>query len=105
MMKRCAMYKVFRVLALAAVLLCTGEASAEVRLARIFGDGMVLQRDMAVPVWGWAKLGERVGVSFGGQEKSATADTAGKWMVRLDPMPASADPREMTVVGQNTVTV
>jgi sialate O-acetylesterase len=66
---------------------------------------MVLQRDMAVPVWGWAKAGEKVTVSFAGQQKSATADEGGKWMVRLDAMPASRSPRELTVAGENTLTL
>ena len=88
-----------------ATLLWAGATFAEVRLPKVFSDGMVLQRDMAVPVWGWAAAGEKVKVSFGGQEKSATADAGGKWMVRLDVMPASALPREMIVAGQNTVTL
>jgi sialate O-acetylesterase len=86
-------------------LLCAGETFAAVRLSRMFGDGMVLQREMAVPVWGWAKAGEKVTVSFAGQQKSVTADSGGKWMVRLDAMPASASPREMTVAGENTLTL
>ena len=86
-------------------LLWAGAAFAEVRLPNIFGDGMILQRDMAVPVWGWATAGEKVTVSFGGQEKSATADASGKWMVRLDAMPASRSPQEMTVAGRNTLTL
>jgi sialate O-acetylesterase len=105
-MTRSALRKTSCAVALAvAALLRAGEALADVRLPGIFGDGMVLQRDMAVPVWGWAKAGESVAVRFGGQEKSAAADGSGKWMVRLDAMPASGSPREMTVVGENTVTL
>ena len=33
-----------------------------------------LQRQMKVPVWGWAKPSSKVTVTFAGQEKSATAD-------------------------------
>jgi len=86
-------------------ILWTGETFAAVRLPKIFGDGMVLQRDMAVPVWGWAKAGEKVTVSFAGLQKSATAGESGKWIVRLDAMPASKTPRELTVVGENTLTL
>jgi sialate O-acetylesterase len=60
---------------------------------------MVLQRDVAVPVWGWAGAGERVTVTFAGQTKTATADAKGKWLVKLEPMPASAEPRVMEVSG------
>jgi sialate O-acetylesterase len=66
---------------------------------------MVLQRDMTAPVWGWAKAGEKVTVSFAGQQKSAVADESGAWIVRLDAMPASASPRELTVAGENKLTL
>ncbi|MGO8705759.1 MAG: sialate O-acetylesterase [Candidatus Brocadiia bacterium] len=105
-MIRWARFKPFCALVLAVgMLLWAGETFAAVRLSRIFSDGMVLQREMPVPVWGFAKAGEKVTVRFGGQEKSATADEGGKWMVRLDAMPASASPREMTVAGENTLTL
>lgn len=65
----------------------------EVRLPSIFTDHMVLQRDKAVPVWGKAAPGEEVTVEFAGQKKTTKADAAGKWMVKLDPMPANAEPQ------------
>jgi sialate O-acetylesterase len=65
----------------------------EVRLPSIFTDHMVLQRDKAVPVWGKAAPGEEVVVEFAGQKKTAKADAGGRWMVKLDPMPANAEPQ------------
>ena len=41
-----------------------------------------------MPVWGWADPGEKVTVTLGEQTKTATADAAGKWTVRLDPLKA-----------------
>jgi sialate O-acetylesterase len=69
----------------------------ELTLPAIFSDHMVLQRDRAVPVWGEAKPGEQVIVEFAGQKKTATADASGKWQVKLDPLKASAEPRELKV--------
>jgi len=69
-----------------------------VKLAAIFSDHMVLQRDRPVPVWGWSTPGDRVTVEFAGQKKTATADAAGKWTVTLDPLPVSVEPRELTAV-------
>lgn len=74
---------------------------ADVKLPAFFADHMVLQREMPVPIWGTADEGEKVTVTFAGQQKTATADTAGKWRVTLDKMPASAEPRELTVNGSN----
>ena len=36
----------------------TAPCLADARLPRVFGDDMVLQRQMPVPVWGWANAGE-----------------------------------------------
>jgi sialate O-acetylesterase len=74
---------------------------ADVRLPEIFGTDMVLQRDMKVPVWGWADAGEKVTVSFDGQIVFATADAAGKWKVELSPLKANATPSVLTVKGTN----
>ena len=71
--------------------------AADLKLAGVFTDHTVLQRDAAAPVWGAADPGEKITVSFAGQSKAATADADGKWLVRLDPLPASAEGRELTV--------
>ncbi len=72
-------------------------AGAAVRLPRIFSDGMMLQREQPVPVWGWADPGEQVTVEYAGQTKAAKADAAGKWMITLDALQANAEPRTMRV--------
>lgn len=91
-------------LALGACLLFGSHASAEVRLPSMFSDHMVLQREVTVPVWGWAAPGEAVTVSIDGQTKSAKADAAGKWSVKLDKLTAK-EPTTMTVKGSNTLTI
>ena len=69
----------------------------ELRFAKIFTDHGVLQREMPVPVWGWGTPGAKISVSFAGQTHTAVADEHGKWLVRLDPMPASSKPRVLSV--------
>ena len=68
-------------------------ASAGVKFATPFADGMVLQRDAKVAVWGEADAGEKVSVSFAGQAVTTSAGSDGRWLVRLAPMPASKDGR------------
>ena len=77
---------------------------AEVLPNPLFSDGAVLQRNIAVPVWGTAKDGEKVTVQFAGQSVSTVAKD-GKWLVRLKPLIASATPSAMQIAGENTVTV
>ncbi|MDR3227877.1 MAG: sialate O-acetylesterase [Puniceicoccales bacterium] len=72
-------------------------AAVALKLAAPFGDFMVLQRGVNVPVWGTARSGAEVSVSFAGQKKTTRADDAGKWEVRLAPLTASATGRVLAV--------
>ena len=74
---------------------------AELKLASVFAEHMVLQRDKPVGVWGWADAGETVTVSFAGQSKSATADAGGKWSLKLYALAASAEPRTLAATGKD----
>lgn len=84
---------------LAVLLLLPAAVFAQVKTATIFQSNMVLQRDMIHPVWGTAAAGEKVKVSFAGQTKETTADTNGKWMVKLDPLKMSKTGEELKVDG------
>ncbi len=75
---------------------------AEVRLPSIFGDQMVLQRNQANDLWGWADPNESVTVVLGGQRHLVTADSSGSWRVRLEPLPAGG-PHRITVQGTNQI--
>ena len=90
-----------RLLVLAAVF--ASPAVADVRVAKVFTDHMVLQRKVSAPVWGWADPAEQVQVRFGAQHKKVTADASGVWMVKLDPLKASAEGRQLSVSGNNTL--
>ncbi|MBA4189225.1 MAG: sialate O-acetylesterase [Planctomycetaceae bacterium] len=79
-------------------------ATAEVKLPAVLSSHMVLQRDVAVPVWGTAAAGEKVTVKFRDQEKIATADKDGKWAVKLDALKAGG-PDMLTVTGTNSVSL
>lgn len=72
-------------------------------MPNIFGSHMVLQRDMATPVWGKASPGETVSIEIGEQRHSTTTNADGMWRVALDPVPAGG-PYTMTVQGSNTLT-
>lgn len=69
--------------------------AADLKLAGVFTDHSVLQREQPLPVWGWATPDDQVTVTFAGQSKSAKADGGGKWLVQFDPLPASAEGRDL----------
>ena len=79
-------------------------ARADVTLPAIFSDGMVLQRDAVLPIWGNADAGETVTVALGAQKKKAVAGAEGKWMLRLAPLPAG-EALQMTVSGKNKIVI
>ncbi|HMH33894.1 MAG TPA: hypothetical protein VK543_12735, partial [Puia sp.] len=75
------MKKIF--LPLLAFFICQ-QLFANARLPKIFGDNMVLQRNQAIPVWGWADPGEKITIQFNKQTKSVKTAKNGKWMIHLD---------------------
>jgi sialate O-acetylesterase len=84
------------------ILFSSGSALSDVTLPGIFGDGMVLQRDMKIPVWGNADPGEMVTVTLGGRSRRVKTEGDGTWMVRLKKMNAGG-PYEMAVTGANEI--
>lgn len=71
----------------AAVLVAAPAAHADMglQLSLPFGDGAVLQRDRAIPVWGRAAPGSRVHVRLDGTDADARADAQGRWRATLPP--------------------
>ena len=86
------------------ILLLGSSARADVKLPGIFSDHMVLQRNVSVPVWGWAEPGEKITVSIAGQTRTTSADAAGNWKLKLGKLSA-ASPLTLTVAGRNTIVV
>lgn len=77
---------------------------SNVKLPLIFSDGMVLQRNKKIPVWGWAEANEKIDLHFNKQHKTVITDASGKWMVNLDPENAGG-PFQLTVSGKNKITI
>ncbi|MEK6706114.1 MAG: sialate O-acetylesterase [Bdellovibrionota bacterium] len=95
------MYRFHNLLVLT-ILTFASNANTDVKLPAIISDGMVLQQGKPVPIWGWAKPGEKITVTIGKQSIFTTANQNGNWMVKLDPLELG-NPLEMTVVGTNTL--
>ena len=60
----------------------------KVRLPRLISDGMILQRETTLDIWGWADPNEKVVVQFQGKSYSAKAAKTGEWKVVLPPQDA-----------------
>jgi sialate O-acetylesterase len=77
---------------------------ANVRLPVLVSDGMVLQRDTKLIIWGWASPGEKVKIKFNKHTVSTVTSTAGSWSVTLPPMKAGG-PYTMELKGSNTIII
>ncbi len=83
---------------------------AEVTLPRVIGSNMVLQRNIEVPIWGWAAPGEEITITLSAEAEgvepvstaTAIADAEGNWQVKLPAM-AAGGPYTLRVKGSNTL--
>ncbi|MCB1236187.1 MAG: sialate O-acetylesterase [Verrucomicrobiae bacterium] len=87
----------FSLAALAVFAFTTGTVRAGLKLPAIVGDNMVLQRDLELPIWGWANPGAMVSVEIAGQNLAGAADENGRWEVKLKPLSISDHALRMTI--------
>ncbi len=73
-----------------------------VKLPRVVGSNMVLQRDAPLTIWGWADPGEKVVIAFAGKTLSVRADREGNWKTVFPPMKAGG-PFTMVIRAKNTI--
>ena len=77
---------------------------SQVRLPSLISDGMVLQRDSKLKIWGWASPGEKVQLSFNNKRYSTVTATNGKWVVELPPVKAGG-PYTMEISASNHISL
>jgi sialate O-acetylesterase len=75
-----------------------------VRLPQLVADGLVLQRNAKVKIWGWADAGEKITVNFQHKTYRTVTDQNGSWKITLQPMKAGG-PYTMEIAGNNHITL
>lgn len=83
------------------ILICSSIYS-QIRLPRLISDGMVLQREKTVKIWGWASPNEKIELAFGQKKYNAIASSEGKWTIVL-PSQKAGGPYEMIFRASNTI--
>ena len=83
-------------------LLASQASYSKASLHKLFSNHMVLQRDMEVPVWGWATPGEFIRLSIGNRTLETRADESGKWKILLPPTPAGG-PYTIQIEAENSL--
>jgi sialate O-acetylesterase len=79
-------------------------AFTQVKLPKLISDGMVLQRDIKLKIWGWASAGENVSVFFREKKYSTRADGKGNWMIFL-PAQKAGGPYELRINASDEITI
>lgn len=77
---------------------------SQIKLPELISDGVVLQRDTKVKVWGWASPGEEITMTFKKKKYKAVANNEGSWEIMMKPQKAGG-PYEMIFKGKNKVKV
>ena len=78
--------------------------SAQIKLPELISDGMILQRDTKIKVWGWASANEDVIVSFKKKTYTTSANKNGVWEVKL-PKQKSGGPYTMNISASNFIEI
>ncbi len=78
------------------------ETLCQIRLPQLISDGMVLQRNSRIIIWGWASEGEKIVLSFQERQYKTRATSAGTWRVDLPEM-TEGGPYTMNISGKNEV--
>lgn len=85
------------------MIITASSVQAEVKLPAIFNRNMIIQREIAAPIWGWADPSEAVKVSGSwGAATETVAGKDGKWQVKL-PTPKAGGPFTITIQGKNKI--
>jgi sialate O-acetylesterase len=87
-----------------ALLLLSSAAFGQIRLPKLIGDGMVLQRDAHVRIWGWASEGEKIAIRFLDSTYYTTTNKNGEWGVMLSNLKAGG-PYAMQFSASNSITI
>ncbi len=83
-------------------LLMNSFSYAQIRLPKLIGHGMVLQRNTPVNIWGWSSPNENITIEFLGENHQVIANPQGKWNIKLSSLQAGG-PYTMILKGKNQI--
>ena len=88
------------------VMICSNMiVNAQTHVASFFSDGMILQQQKSINIWGIDSAGTKIHVvSSWGETSQATTSTNGKWKLQLT-TPTAGGPHAITIKGSSIVTI
>lgn len=94
----------FKILLLIFLLFHSKGVISQIKLPRLISDGVVLQRNEKVKIWGWASPNEKIKMTFNTKTYLTKADKNGNWKIILPPQKAGG-PFEMDFIGNNKIKI
>ncbi|PWU05060.1 MAG: sialate O-acetylesterase [Bacteroidetes bacterium] len=76
--------------------------SSQIKLPRLISNGMVLQRNALLKIWGWATPNEKIKIEFKKEIISTIADRDGNWSIQLSAQKAGG-PYEIHLTASNKI--
>ena len=89
------------ILSIVFVSLC-GVLIAQINMPALFHDGMVLQRNQVNKLWGTAKAGQQLTLTFGGQVETTNVNADGSFTFTLEGLEASNESRTLTIASETS---
>jgi sialate O-acetylesterase len=88
------------------VLICSNTiVNAQTNVASFFSDGMILQQQKSINIWGIDSAGTKIHVvSSWGETSQTTTSTNGKWKLQLS-TPLAGGPHSITIKGSSTIII
>lgn len=78
--------------------------NGQIKLPKLISDGMILQRDTNIKIWGWASPQEEITIHFLNNEYTISANNKGDWELQLPNLKAGG-PFKMTLNGKNSIEI
>jgi len=89
-----------------ATLFFVSQSQAQIRLPHILSNGMVLQQNSKVSLWGWASPAEKISIqpSWTKDTLKTVTDGNGKWILKVN-TPKAGGPYQIKFLGNDTITL
>jgi sialate O-acetylesterase len=80
-------------------------ADNELKVHGLFSDNMVIQRDVPIKIWGWAKPGVNVSIKFDRKKYNVKTNDKGVWKTEMKPHKAGGPYEIFLNSGANRITI
>ncbi|MEN3325052.1 sialate O-acetylesterase [Mariniflexile soesokkakense] len=96
--------KKLKTLIIVLLLILSNSLTAQIKLPRLISDGVILQRDEKIKIWGWASPNEKINLTFKSKNYETVANDSGDWHIIL-PAQKAGGPFEMVLKASNEIKI